>query len=307
LIRSSGPITEGPLSQAQVRRTLSLVGAATEADGVGPLSEHVLLHLQHGTGERSRDLIVTEGLEVAGYAHLDLPDPDAADDGMSGELVVHPARRRRGHGTALVAALEAGARGHAIRLWAHGDLPAAAGLAQSAGFTRVRSLWQMRRSLVDSIASPVFPPGTTLRTFVPRRDEEEWLTLNRRAFADHPEQGSWTSEDLLVREHEPWFDPAGFLISERDSRMAGFHWTKIHPAAAGTRGRIGEVYVLGVDPDEQGSGLGRALTLAGLRHLQARGLTQVMLYVDETNAPAIRMYQSLGFLRWSTDVMYQRA
>ena len=284
---------------------MSLVRAATEADGVAPLSEHVLLHLRHGTGERSRDLIVTEGVEVAGYAHLDLPD--AADGDMSGELVVHPARRRLGHGTALIAALAAGAQGRAMRLWAHGDLPAAAGLARSAGFTRVRALWQMRRSLGDPIAPPVFPPGITLRTFVPGRDEQEWLGVNRRAFADHPEQGSWTSEDLRLREDEPWFDPAGFFLAVRDGHMAGFHWTKVHPAAPSTRGRIGEVYVLGIDPGEQGGGLGRALTLAGLRYLRDRGLAQVMLYVEEDNAAAIRLYQSLGFLRWSTDVMYRRA
>jgi mycothiol synthase len=194
-----------------------------------------------------------------------------------------------------------------MRLWAHGDLPAAAGLARSSGFTRVRALWQMRRSLGDPIASPVFPPGITLRTFVPGRDEQEWLSLNRRAFAHHPEQGSWTNEDLRLREDEPWFDPAGFFLAVRDGHMAGFHWTKVHPAAPGTRGRIGEVYVLGIDPGEQGGGLGKALTLAGLRYLRDRGLSQVMLYVEEDNAAAVRLYQSLGFLRWSTDVMYRRA
>ena len=305
MIRPGSPITEGPLSPAQVKRIMSLVRTATEVDGVAPLPEHVLLHLRYGTSERCRDLIVTEGVEIAGYAHLDLPDPES-DDAMSGELVVHPARRRLGHGKALAAALVTGAAGHAVRLWAHGDLPPAAGLARSGGFTRVRALWQMRRSLAEPTAEPTLPKGVTLRAFVPGRDEGQWLDLNRRAFASHPEQGSWTREDLRVREAEPWFDPAGFILAVRDGRIAGFHWTKVHADAPGSRGRIGEVYVLGVDPGEQGTGLGRTLTLAGLRYLRARGLVQVMLYVDEDNAAAIRLYQSLGFLRWSTDVMYSR-
>jgi mycothiol synthase len=69
---------------------------------------------------------------------------------------------------------------------------------------------------------------------------------------------------------------------------------------------IGEVYVLGVDPAMHGTGLGAALTMAGLRYLRGRGLDQVMLYVDETNEPAIRLYQRLGFARWSTDVCFRR-
>ena len=64
--------------------------------------------------------------------------------------------------------------------------------------------------------------------------------------------------------------------------------------------------MVGVDPAEQGSGLGRALTLAGLHHLRDRGVAQAMLYVDEDNVPAIRMYEALGFARARIDAMYRR-
>ena len=307
MIGSSAPITEGPLAPGQADLVLELAAAAQAADGVAPLSEHVLLHVRHASSESSRDLLLSLDGSVAGYTHLDAPEAESQSGDMSGELVVHPAYRRRGYGSALVSALTAGGGGHGIRLWAHGDLPAAAALARATGFTRFRALWQMRMSLAGrALPSPVFPAGVSLRTFRPGEDEENWLEVNRRAFAHHPEQGSWTREDLELREAEQWFDPGGFFLAQRDGRVAGFHWTKVHPAD-GDAAPIGEVYVVGVEPGQQGGGLGRALTLAGLRHLQGLGLGQVMLYVDESNAPAIRMYTSLGFGRWSTDVMYRHS
>ena len=294
----TGPrITRADLDAAQVSEVLALVGAARLADGVAPLSEHGLLHLRYdGTG----DFIAAMDGEIAGYAYLDPPSAQGEEGEITGELVVHPDRRRRGLGRALAGELTATAGGHALRLWAHGDLPAAAALARAAGFERFRALWQMRRPLREPLAQLVLPAGRTLRTFVPGQDESEWLSLNGRAFAKHPEQGGWTRHDLELREQEPWFDPAGFFIAERGGLMAGFHWTKVHGPD------LGEVYVVGVDPTEQGSGLGRALTLAGLHHLRDLGVDQAMLYADEDNVPAIRMYEALGFTRARVDAMYRR-
>jgi mycothiol synthase len=193
-----------------------------------------------------------------------------------------------------------------VRIWAHGNLPAAAALAGAAGFTPVRSLFLMRRSLSEPLPEPRLPDGVTLRSFRPGQDEDAWLRLNAAAFAAHPEQGSWTRAELEHREAQPWFDPAGFFLAIRDGRLAGFHWTKIHkPAHDGER--TGEVYVVGVDPAEQGTGLGRALTLAGLHYLRGLEIPWVVLYVDGENTAAIRMYSALGFTHAAKDVMYEHA
>jgi mycothiol synthase len=296
-------ITSDGLTAVQADEVLALVEAARLADGVAPLSEHGMLRLRYDGTDGGRDFIVMTGGEIAGYAYLDPPwaRGDHRGEGeVTGELVIHPEHRRQGLGRALTGALADATGGHVLRLWAHGDLPAAAALARMAGFERFRALWQMRRSLGEPLAAPAIPAGRALRTFVPGQDEDEWLELNGRAFAKHPEQGGWTRHDLDLREQEPWFDPAGFFIAERDGRMTGFHWTKVHSPD------LGEVYVVGVDPDEQGSGLGRALTLAGLRHLRDLGVDQAMLYVDEDNVPAIRMYEGLGFTRATVDAMYRR-
>jgi mycothiol synthase len=305
-------ITEGPLSPGLSPRVQDLAAAAARADGVAPLSEDVLLQIRHGSGAGARDLVLTtaDGT-LAGYAHLNAPDEAQGGD-ANGELVVHPGHRGRGYGRALSSALIAPAGtsstgGAGIRLWAHGELPAAVGLAKAAGYTRFRALWQMRMPLAGLTlpAGATAVPGVSIRAFRPGADEEAWLAVNGRAFAHHPEQGSWGMQDLLLREAEPWFDPAGFFLAEREGALAGFHWTKVHPAGGTGGAPIGEVYVVGVDPGRQGGGLGRALTLAGLAYLRERGLDEVMLYVDEDNTAAVRMYAALGFSRWSTDAMYR--
>lgn len=295
----AAPITSTDrLSPTQVTAVLALAQEAYAVDGVFPLDEQVLLRLRHG-GEATHLLVADPSGALAGYAQLTV---DAQGDATA-ELVVRPERRRQGLGAAMVAAVTAAHPEGVLNWWAHGDHPAAAALAIGPGFGRVRSLWQLRRPLTTPLPQPRWPAGVVLRAFRPGSDDDAWLALNARAFADHPEQGRWVGTDLRQRQTEEWFDPAGFLLAERtaDASIVGFHWTKVHADPA-----LGEVYVLGVDPAAHGLGLGRALTLAGLHHLRERGLDTAMLYVDESNVAAVALYERLGFVRFGVDVSYQR-
>jgi len=298
------------LDADDVAAVLALAGTASDTDGAYPLSEHVVLHIRQGGELSAVHLMIRDpdGLLV-GYAHVDTTDEV---EGAAAELVVHPMRRRHGLGRALVnAAIDAAAAAgsHTLRLWAHGDHPSAGALALRLGFTRARVLFQMRRSLFAPLPDRELPAGVALRAFQPGHDEQEWVRVNARAFADHPDQGRWTLDDLRIRMAEPWFDPAGFLLAvdEHSGALLGFHWTKVHGDGGHQHDPIGEVYVLGVDPAAHGRGLGAALTVAGLRHLRAAGLDQAMLYVDESNRPAVRLYTGLGFALWSTDVSYRHS
>jgi mycothiol synthase len=235
--------------------------------------------------------------ELVAYAHLDL-DGDAFGNQIA-EAIVHPGHRRRGYGDALVQEV-LDRTASKLRIWSHGDHPAAARIAAKHGLSRVRELLKMRLDRTTELPQPKWPDGVTTRTFEPGRDEDEMVAVNKKAFDWHPEQGRLTADEVRETERESWFDPEGFFLAIKAGKIAGFHWTKVHP------GDIGEVYVVGVDPDAQGGGLGRALTLEGLHHLRDKGLGDTILYVESDNAPAVAVYTRLGFTVVETDVAYQR-
>lgn len=282
------------LTTDQAAEVGQLLSAAESTDGVAPVGEAVRLRMRPGA-KGSRHLLAHLNGELAGYAHVDM----LGDSGGNkvAEFAVHPKYRHQGVGEALVKSLPQ----ENLRIWAHGGHPDAEQLAEKLGFRKVRELLRMRLRVDDDLPEPALPDGITIRPFVPGKDEAAVVYVNHRAFDWHPEQGSMSIEDVRAKEEEDWFDPAGFLLAfNADDRLVGFHWTKVHTP------ELGEVYVVGVDPDHQGGGLGKALTLAGLRHLRDQQVKEVMLYVESDNAAAVRVYTKLGFTLWDADVQYAR-
>jgi mycothiol synthase len=192
------------------------------------------------------------------------------------------------------AALHALAGSGEVRLWIMKATPADDAMASSVGFAPERDLLQMRVPLplapdVVAGARPV-----TTRPYQAGHDDDAWLAINNAAFADHPEQGGWTLEDLHARTAAQWFDPDGFLVAERPDGpgLLGSCWTKIHRDVDPV---LGEIYVISVDPALHGQGWGRALTVAGLQWMAGQGVSVGMLYTTASNTAAVTLYEGLGF------------
>ncbi len=319
------PSTPDLTDPESARSLLDLVARAEAADGQPPFSDQSLIDLRTG----KRQLLVIGG------------DAAAIVSPTEAEFVVAPDARGHGIGTALLEAIIARSNG-GLLIWAHGDHAAARALARSHGLQPVRELLQLRAPVPASVPVPVPASASALASalalaaepvpgasagstsesittdhFRSGVDDEAWLRLNARVFAHHPEQGAVTRADLAELRSEPWFDEADFLLlrdGDHDGAMVGYCWLKIESASSDQRGgsdqrsgsdqRGGEFYVVGVDPDRQGEGLGRRLMDAGFARLAERGIRTALLYVEADSIPAVRLYRSLGFTDHSIDIQY---
>jgi mycothiol synthase len=280
------------IGEEEIASILRLAKIIERHDGHKALEDHTWIDLVQG-GRRGVSGFIAES--VATSAALGYVRVAGTGTSWAIELLVDPDYRTDESALGLDLlrqALEEISRsggGH-VHLWVAKPTDYTDAIAQAAGLHKGRDLYQMRRALplTQRIASrPVITRG-----FVVGRDEEAWLEVNNRAFAWHPEQGGWSRATLLSRESEPWFDPAGFLLTHIDGRLAAFCWTKIH---AHEEPPLGEIYVIGTEPDFAGQGLGAAMCEAGLDYLSQRGLTTAMLYVDADNKTALTMYDHFGF------------
>jgi mycothiol synthase len=264
----------GPDDRAAVH---ALADRLSEVAGAPALSDQALTQL---AGSGIRHLLARDGAALVGYAQL---------AGGALEVAAEP----RAMDAVLTAAEDAS--GGDLQVWTHGTHSPLGAAVTARNYEPVRVLHQLRRPAEVAVPDRALPAEVHVRPFRVGADEDAWLRVNAAAFAAHAEQGGWGRADLLAREDEPWFDPAGFFLAWRGDELVGFHWTKVHADG------LGEVYVLGVAPGGQGSGLGAALLVIGLRHLADRGCPQVLLYVDETNTAAMRLYERYGFTRHDVD------
>jgi mycothiol synthase len=301
-------VVHRPPESGDVSTIRALAAVAAEGDGHPPFGDSVWRDLAHPTPE-SAVLVASDATGAVGALHLAPPDNRTRADELLAALVVDPSRRDGSVERALVDVAcrdVAGRGGGRLVLWVFGadDTPSA--YAADGGFTLERELQQLRVALPIA-ERPRWPAGIEVAAFRPGVDDDEWLAVNNRAFAADPDQSGWTREPLVRRLKEPWFDPDGFLVARDANGIAGFCWTKVHPADPPEEPQaLGEIYVIGVDPDRQGTGLGRALVVAGLDWLHAHGTPVGMLFVDAANEPAIALYRALGFEVTRRDRAYVR-
>ncbi|MFW0109974.1 mycothiol synthase [Rothia sp. P13129] len=311
-------------------------------EGTCPFSEQSLLlvdRICHSSGQESSPMVgvsMYEGTTLIGvFLALNIEGTQLLIEGG-----VHPQYRGQGLGSALTQKLferiDADYPHYTLVAWAH-QVRAEQGqqliersthLAQRHGLEPVRRLHQLefeltpssRQQLSELVQHNPISAEYTVRPFIPGTDNQQWLELNAQAFAQHPEQGSLTAEDLAQRLHADWFNAEGFLLLEtiqpledgqkQTPQLAGFHWTKIPAGQEHQKLREGEVYVLAISPEHQGKNLGKALLFEGMNYLaQVRlkdgsSLNRIILYVDEENHAAWNLYRQIGFESLSTDIMY---
>jgi mycothiol synthase len=253
--------------------------AAAARSDLGGNGAHVLLAYEDGLVGFA---FITPALDGATALHVAV-DPDHRDgpEGIQHELL----RTALPHATA---------GGRAVRLWIMQATADDDAVAHNLGFEPERDLLQMRvpLPLPSEVVASARPVAT--RAFQPGRDDSAWLSINNRAFADHPEQGRWTLDELHEHMEFEWFDPEGFLVADRPdgNGLLGSCWTKVDRTSEPV---LGEIYVISVDPDLHSQGWGRALTVAGLQWMARQGVTVGMLYVTGSNTAAVTLYESLGF------------
>ncbi len=286
-----------------------LIARALAFDGTPPFSAGALA--QFAAGER--ELVWefdSDGNRVG--AALDCP--------TASEFVVDPDARGHGHGARMLDMLTHPSRGGAAGtklFWAHGDHPAARALAHHHKLEPVRTLLHLRLSTLpkrrsfgeesrESAGRASDADGISVISEVGPfavGDTDEWLALNARAFADHPDQGNITRDQFELTMAEPWFDPNDLLLLRQHGELVGYVWLKLSAGEAAGEGEAA-VYAIGVAPEHQGSGLGGELMGAGFARLAERGIHSAHLDVEHDNAAALRLSRKFGFVDAGVDVQY---
>ena len=236
--------------------------------------------------------VALEGDEIVGYI---TPRHD--------DLTVHPAHRRRGHGSRLVGAgmrivHERGLR--ELRLYVPEYLEPSVAFATSRGFRRVSSYWLFRLRHDAVLAPAEFGDAVAVGPFA-FADTGTLVTLMNELFADHPTPVEWSEETIRSRVGATTFDPGDILLvrprwsggGPDDERPVAFCQVRVTPDDDGTL--VGEVALIGTLPAWRHRGLGGQLLRWGVARCRAKGATTVELSVEAENERALGLYRAAGF------------
>jgi len=145
----------------------------------------------------------------------------------------------------------------------------------------------MSRPLDEPLPRSAPPGGVVIRSLAGARDVPAYVALHRRAFASTSMTTEWRTRTLSMPQYRPELD---LVAVAPDEHLVGFcvGW-------GAPEGDAVQIEPLGVDPEFQGQGLGRALMLELFRRCQALGVGHVLVETESSRGPARRAYEAGGF------------
>ena len=255
--------------------------------------------------ERDTRLIRNADGEPAAYAEHATPDPAHRFEVFG---PVHPRFEGRGLGSAILDWAEAQTRsrlrsGSVTRLW--NSAPAgdagAVRLLEAYGYEPIRTFRQLAIDLDTSFDAGSVPDGVTVRPFVAAEDGPAAFAAMNAAFVTHFGHWEESFEEWWAqqRAEETW-DPTLGFVAELGGEIVGF-------SNNGVIEGTGYVYELGVVPEKQGRGIGRALLRHSFAMFAARGIRKARLGVDTENVTgATELYRSVGMVPVREHLVFEK-
>lgn len=166
-----------------------------------------------------------------------------------------------------------------------------AGYLGPLGFAPTRYAVILERPAAEPVGPAEPPPGVRIRQ-AGEADAAAWAAVANAAFGGQPGRYDLTPEHAAELLGDLRRLPHGAFVAWRDAEPVGIVavWRDDAAGAAAA-----EVVTLGVVPDEQHRGLGRALLRTALAAAVEAGFPTVALSTGSTNEPALGLYTSEGF------------
>ncbi len=232
---------------------------------------------------------------LRGFAVVQLP-------WLTVDYLVHPAAREAGLEAAMLAwacerwpqfMAEQRLR-YSLFLEVRDDQTERLALLERLGF--VRDDWHtlhMSQPLNGALPTPQTPEGFTIRPLAGEAEVAAYVALHRAAFGSANMTEGWRRRTLQAPQYIPALD---LVAAAPDGSLAAFCVCWLSQRGHDENGsNTGQVEPIGVRPDFQGRGLGRAVLLEGLRRLQAHGAASALIDSDGGNEASRSLYAAVGF------------